>query len=49
VLPGVTIGDHAVIAAGSVVFSDVPAREVWRGNPAEFVKAVRAGKGFVRP
>lgn len=49
VLPGVTIGDHAVIAAGSVVFTDVPAREVWRGNPAEFVKAVRAGEGFVRP
>jgi len=49
VLPGVTIGDHAVIAAGSVVFSDVPAREVWRGNPAEFVKVVRAGEGFVRP
>lgn len=49
VLPGVTIGDHAVIAAGSVVFTDVPAREVWRGNPAAFVKPVRAGQGFVRP
>lgn len=49
VLPGVTIGDHAVIAAGSVVFGDVPAREVWRGNPAAFVKPVRAGEGFVRP
>ncbi len=49
VLPGVTIGDHAVIAAGSVVFTDVPAREVWRGNPAAFVKPVRAGDGYVRP
>lgn len=49
VLPGVTIGDHAVIAAGSVVFGDVPSREVWRGNPAAFVKAVRASDGFVRP
>lgn len=49
VLPGVTIGDHAVIAAGSVVFSDVPAREVWQGNPAAFVKPVRASDGFVRP
>ena len=49
VLPGVSIGDHAVIAAGSVVFCDVPPREVWRGNPAAFVKPVRASDGFVRP
>ena len=49
VLPGVTIGDHAVIAAGSVVFGDVPPREVWRGNPAAFVKPVRASDAFVRP
>lgn len=49
VLPGVTIGDHAVIAAGSVVFADVPAREVWRGNPATYLKPVRASEGFVRP
>jgi len=49
VLPGVTIGDHAVIAAGSVVFSDVPPREVWCGNPAIYVKPVRASDGFVRP
>ena len=49
VLPGVSIGDHAVIAAGSVVFTDVPAREVWRGNPAAFVKSVHACDGFVRP
>lgn len=49
VLPGVSIGDHTVIAAGSVVFCDVPAREVWRGNPASFVKPVRARDGFARP
>lgn len=35
---GVTIGDHAMIAAGSVVVSDVPANEVWGGNPAKFIK-----------
>ncbi len=49
VLPGVTIGDHAVIAAGAVVFCDVPAGEVWRGNPAAYVKPVRASAGYVRP
>ena len=35
---GVTIGDHAMIAAGSVVVKDVPADEVWGGNPARFIK-----------
>jgi len=34
ILSGVTIGKGAVIAAGSVVTKDVPACEVWGGNPA---------------
>ena len=34
VLPGVTIGDDAVIGAGSVVTRDVPAGAVVVGNPA---------------
>jgi acetyltransferase-like isoleucine patch superfamily enzyme len=38
VLKGVTIGDRAVIAAGSVVTKDVPADEIWGGNPARFLK-----------
>ncbi len=33
VLPGVTIGDHAVVAAGSVVHRDVPAYARVGGNP----------------
>lgn len=37
---GVTIGDHAMIAAGSVVVTDVPANEVWGGNPARFIKKI---------
>lgn len=37
---GVTIGDHAMIAAGSVVVGDVPANEVWGGNPAKFIKNI---------
>jgi acetyltransferase-like isoleucine patch superfamily enzyme len=34
VLKGVTIGDAAVVAAGSVVTTDVPARSIVAGNPA---------------
>ena len=38
VLPGVVIGEGAVIAAGSVVTTDVGAQEVWGGIPARFIK-----------
>lgn len=48
ILPGVTIGDHSVIGACSVVTKDVPERQVWQGNPACYVKDVRASDGFRR-
>lgn len=35
VCPGVTIGEHAVLAAGSVAVRDIPAFEVWGGVPAK--------------
>jgi maltose O-acetyltransferase len=34
ILPGVTIGDNAVIGAGSIVTKDVPANTTVLGNPA---------------
>ncbi|HEY7982767.1 MAG TPA: acyltransferase, partial [Ktedonobacterales bacterium] len=37
VLPGVTIGDHAVVSAGAIVTEDVPARSVVAGNPAQVI------------
>lgn len=40
VLPGVSIGDGAVIGAGSVVTKDVPARCVAVGNPARVIGPV---------
>lgn len=38
VLPGVTIGEGAVVAANAVVTKDVPAYSVAAGNPAKIVK-----------
>ena len=32
--PYITVGDGARLGAGAVVISDVPAGEVWVGNPA---------------
>ena len=40
ILPGVTIGDGAMVAAGSVVTRDVPARTVVAGNPAREIGSV---------
>lgn len=40
VLPGVTIGDNSVVAAGSVVTRNVPPNEIWAGVPARRLKAV---------
>ena len=38
VLAGVTIHNGAVIGAGSVVTHDVPAYEIWAGNPARKIR-----------
>lgn len=35
---GITIGDGVVIAAGSIVTSDIPSYQIWAGVPAKFVK-----------
>lgn len=43
ICPGVTIGDRAVVAAGSVVTKDVPADALVAGNPA-VVKRILGNK-----
>lgn len=37
---GVNIGDKSIVAAGSVVTRDIPAGEIWGGNPAKFIKKI---------
>lgn len=43
---GITIGENAMIGMGSVVTRDVPASEVWVGNPARCVRKVRECENF---
>lgn len=40
VLAGVTIGEHAVVGAGSIVTKDVPPYGIVAGNPARLIKYV---------
>ncbi|MFT3968060.1 MAG: acyltransferase [Sphingobium sp.] len=44
ILPGVTIGDGSIVAAGSVVIRDVPPGSIVAGNPARIVRSdIRVG------
>ena len=40
ILPGVTIGDGAIIGAGSVVTKSIPANTIAVGNPAKVIKEI---------
>lgn len=40
ILPGVTVGECAMIGAGSVVTKDVPAFTLWYGNPARQIRYI---------
>lgn len=39
-LPGVVIGEHALVGAGAVVVKDVPAGVVVAGNPARIIRPI---------
>jgi len=36
VLPGLTVHENGVLAAGSTLTKNIPSGEVWAGNPARF-------------
>ena len=39
-MPGVTIGDNVLIAAGSIVTKSIPPNVVVAGNPAKYVCSI---------
>ncbi len=43
ILPGVTVGENAIVAAGSVVAKDVPPDTIVAGVPAKAVRKIRRG------
>jgi acetyltransferase-like isoleucine patch superfamily enzyme len=40
IIGGVTVGEHSVVAAGSVVTKDVPANSLVGGNPARIIRSI---------
>ena len=44
-LCGITVGENAMVGAGSVVTKDVPANTVVAGNPARILKRISKRKG----
>ena len=45
ILANVTIGERAIVGAGSVVTRDVPAGTIVAGNPAKVLRAIRDAAG----
>lgn len=48
ILAGVSIGDHSVVAAGSVVTENIPPKCIVAGVPAKFVRAVKCSDEYLR-
>ena len=40
ILCGITIGENAIVGAGSVVTKNIPPQEIWAGNPARFIRKI---------
>jgi acetyltransferase-like isoleucine patch superfamily enzyme len=42
ILPNVTVGEHAIVGAGSVVTKNVAAHTIVAGNPAKLIRNIKA-------
>ena len=40
ILPGITVGENSIVAAGSIVTKDVPDNTMVAGNPAKYMKSI---------
>ena len=38
IMPGITVGDHSIVAAGAIVTKDVPDNVIVAGNPAKVIR-----------
>ena len=41
ILPGVTVGENAIVAAGAVVSKDVPDNTIVGGVPAKVIRRIK--------
>jgi acetyltransferase-like isoleucine patch superfamily enzyme len=48
IFAGVTIGDHSVVATGSIVTADIPPRVLAAGAPARPLRELRASDDWIR-
>ncbi|MCH2548332.1 MAG: acyltransferase [Alphaproteobacteria bacterium] len=48
ILPHVTIGDHSVIGAGSVVTKPIPPKVLATGNPAKVIRQLEMSDSYIR-
>jgi acetyltransferase-like isoleucine patch superfamily enzyme len=48
ILSNITIGEHAIVGAGSVVTRDVPPRTIVAGNPARVLRSISPEAGVSR-
>lgn len=48
ILPGVTIGDHSVIGAGSVVTRSIPSHTLAAGSPCTAIRSIECSDDYTR-
>ncbi|MDD5201367.1 MAG: acyltransferase [Terrimicrobiaceae bacterium] len=48
VLPGVTIGDHSIVASHAVVSKDVPPKSICAGVPATVIRTLNCPDDWIR-